>query len=45
MAAAWRLPLSATIFAAAAVLSQGITRTPDRLSRKRAHWPMACGWE
>ena len=37
MAAAWRLPLSATSFAASAVLPQGITRTPERLLRNLLH--------
>ena len=45
MAAAWRSPFSATILAAMAVLSQGMTRTPLRLFRNLLHWPMACSWE
>ena len=45
MAAAVGLPDSATSFAATAVLSQGMTLTPLRPSKKRLHWPMAWGWE
>ena len=39
MAAACLFPDSATSFAATAVLSQGMTLTPLRPSKKRLHWP------